>query len=187
VDAKTGQFLWRYDGALKGQYQTSSPIGSKEHVYAGAGSNAGGGLVRLTAAAGGVAADQVYFMPGLPNGNGGAVLVNGTLYGSNNRGLGAADFVSGKSLWQTAQGESIGPASIMYADGRLYLHGFNNDVVLAEATPQAYRELGRFTPPERPPHPRGERESAWPHPVVANGRLYIRDINTLWCYDVSAR
>ena len=187
VDAKTGQFLWRYEGALKGQYQTSTPIADKEHVYIGAGGNAGGGLVRLTAAAGGVAAEQVYFTPGAPNGNGGALLSNGTLYGATNRGMAAADFMPGKLLWQAAQGEGVGPASVAYADGRLYLHGFNNDVALVEATTEAYRELGRFTPPERPQHARGERESAWPHPVIANGRLYIRDIGTLWCYNVSAK
>ncbi|HSW50950.1 MAG TPA: PQQ-binding-like beta-propeller repeat protein [Bryobacteraceae bacterium] len=187
VDAKTGRFLWRYDGAVKGQYQASTPVPFGEHVYIGAGGNAGGGMVRLAAAGGGVAAEQVYFTPGLPNGNGGAVLVGGTLYGSNNRGLVAVEFMTGRPLWQTAQGEGIGPASVMYADGRLYLHGFNNEVALVEATPQAYRELGRFVPPGRPQHPRGERESAWPHPVVANGRLYIRDLGTLWCYDVSTR
>ncbi len=187
VDAKTGQFLWRYDGALKGQYQTSTPIASKEYVYVGSGGNSGGGLVRLAATEGGVTAEQVYFTQGLPNGNGGAVLVDGTLYGATNRGLVAADFLTGKTLWQTAQGEGVGPASIAYADGRLYLHGFNNDVALVEATPEAYRERGRFTPPDRPQHPRGPMENAWPHPVIANGRLYIRDITSLWCYDVNGK
>jgi len=27
-------------------------------------------------------------------------------------------------------------------------------------------------------------EKAWAYPVVANGRLYIRDLGTLWCYDI---
>lgn len=185
VDAKTGQFLWRYDGAVKGPYQAFTPIASKEHVYAGAGGNAGGGLVRLTAAGGGVTAEQVYFQPGLPNGNGGAVLVGGMLYGTNNRGLVAADFLTGKPLWQAAQGEDIGPASIMYADGRLYLHGFNNDVAIVEASPEGYRQRGRFTPPDPPKHVRGQMEMSWPHPVVAGGRLYIRDLESLWCYDIN--
>jgi hypothetical protein len=50
-----------------------------------------------------------------------------------------------------------------------------------EATPEAYREKGRFTPPDPPD--RG-RSRAWAYPVVANGRLYIRDVGTLWCYDI---
>jgi outer membrane protein assembly factor BamB len=187
VDARTGQFLWRYEGAPTGSYQASTPIASKEYVYVAAGGNAGGGLVRLAAAAGGVTADQVYFKPGLPNGSGGAVLLKGILYGANNRGLVAADFMTGKPLWQAAQEEGVGPASIMYADGRLYLHGFNNDVALVEASPVGYRERGRFTPPEPPKHVRGQTERSWPHPVVANGRLYIRDLESLWCYDIRGK
>ena len=55
--------------------------------------------------------------------------------------------------------------------------------VLLEATPEAFREKGRFTPPKQPEHSR-RREVAWVYPVVANGRLYIRDLGTLWCYDI---
>ena len=68
---------------------------------------------------------------------------------------------------------------------RLYFHGENGDVALVEATPEAYREKGRFTPPGQPKRS-GARERAWAYPVVANGRLYIRDLGTLWCYDVRA-
>jgi hypothetical protein len=77
----------------------------------------------------------------------------------------------------------------VYADGRLYLHGENGDVSLVEPTPGGYREKGRFTPPAPPGHspvqgsPTGPAK-AWPHPVVANGRLYIRDLGTIWAYDV---
>ena len=70
---------------------------------------------------------------------------------------------------------------MLYADGNLYLHGENGEVALVEATPDGYHERGRFTP-EDPPD-RGDSK-AWAYPVVANGRLYIRDMGTLWCYDV---
>jgi hypothetical protein len=46
-----------------------------------------------------------------------------------------------------------------------------------------YRERGRFTPPEPPAHP-NNMEKAWAYPVVANGKLYIRDHGCLWCYAV---
>ena len=57
-------------------------------------------------------------------------------------------------------------------------------MALIEATPEEYRERGRFTPPNLPE--RGNTK-AWAYPVVANGRLYIRDWDRLWCYDVKAR
>jgi outer membrane protein assembly factor BamB len=82
------------------------------------------------------------------------------------------------------QDPCVGPAAVCYADGRLYLHGEDGRVALVEATAEAYREKGRFTPPGRPKHPRGAGEKAWAYPVVANGRLYVRDLGVLWCYDV---
>ena len=55
------------------------------------------------------------------------------------------------------QAESIGRGSVAYADGLLYLHGENGDVALVEATPEAYREKGRFTPPAQPKRSRRGR------------------------------
>jgi hypothetical protein len=94
--------------------------------------------------------------------------------------MAAADFLTGKLKWQ---GEGVGPGAIQYADGHFYVHGEGGDVALVEAAPDAYREKGRFTPPNQPKRTRS-REMAWTYPVVANGRLYLRDLGTLWCFDV---
>jgi outer membrane protein assembly factor BamB len=185
VDAKTGQFLWRYKEAAKGPAQYFTPVARGEHVYCGA-LGVGGALVRLKPEGDGVSAEQVYFTRGLPNGIGGAVLVGDVIYGTEaGAKLVAAEFATGKMKWQS---ESVGWASIAYADGMLYLHGINGDVALAEATPEGFREKGRFTPPAQPakkkvgPYPEG----AFAYPVIANGRLYIRDLGTLWAYDIKA-
>jgi outer membrane protein assembly factor BamB len=186
VDAKTGQFLWRYAEAAKGPAQYFTPVGRGGYVYGGA-LGLGGGLVRLKADGGGVAAEQVYLTRGLPNGIGGAVLVGETLYGTEaGQKLVAADFTTGKVKWQA---DGFGWASVASADGLLFLHLVTGDMVLVEATPEGFREKGRFTPPAQPkkkqvgPFP----EMAFAYPVVANGRLYIRDLGTLWAYDIKAR
>jgi hypothetical protein len=93
------------------------------------------------------------------------------------------EFTTAKEQWQE---KSIAPASLCYAEGLLYVHGENGDVALVEATPKAYREKGNFTPPGQPKHLHGFGEKAWAYPVVANGRLYVRDQGVLWCYDVKA-
>jgi hypothetical protein len=184
VDAKTGQFLWRYKEVAKGPAQYFTPVARGEYVYGGA-LGVGGGMVRLKLDGTGVAAEQVYFERGLPNGLGGAVLVGDTLYGTDigPGPLVAADFTTGKVKWKA---ESIGRVSIAYADGLLYLHGVDGDVALIEATPEAYREKGRFSPPNQPKHKQVGTypEQAYAHPVIANGRLYIRDLGTLWVYDI---
>lgn len=187
VDAKTGQFLWRYKEAAKGPAQYFTPVAHGGDVYVGA-LGVGGALVRFKPDAGGVAAEQVYFERGLPNGIGGAVVVGDTLYGADMPGqrLLAVEFATGKVRWHS---ENFGWSSIAYADGHLYLHGINGDFGLVEATPEGYREKGRFTPPNQPqkkkvgPYPEG----AFAYPVIADGRLYIRDLGTLWAYDIKAR
>ena len=185
VDAKTGQFLWRYKEVAKGPAQYFTPVARGEYVYGGA-LGVGGGLVRLKSDGSGVAAEQVYFVRGLPNGIGGAVLVGENVYGTEvGATLVAAEFTTGKVKWQD---KSIGWSSVAYADGHLYLHGINGDIALVEANPEAYREKGRFTPPAQPKKKQVGTfpEGAFAYPVIANGRLYIRDLGTLWAYDIKA-
>jgi hypothetical protein len=111
------------------------------------------------------------------------VRVGDYLYGTNARGLVCAEFTTGKVKWSD---KCVGPGSVCCVDGRLYVHGENDEVALVEATPDGYHEKGRFKLPDQPRHPRGGMEKAWAYPVVANGQLYIRDVGTLWCYDVKA-
>jgi outer membrane protein assembly factor BamB len=186
VDAKTGEFLWRYTEVVKGPAQAFTPVARGEYVYGGA-LSIGGGLVRLKPEGGGVAAEQVYFERGLPNGFGGAVLVGDYLYGTHPSGkeLVAVEFATGKVKWKA--GDFV-MSSVAYADVRLYIHRQDGDLVLAEATPEAYREKGRFTPPNQPKRSQGGpySQTAYAYPVVADGKLYIRDLETLWAYDIRA-
>jgi outer membrane protein assembly factor BamB len=186
VDAKTGRFLWRYAEVVKGPAQAFTPIARGDYVYGGA-LSVGGGAVRLKAEGEGVAAEQVYFERGLPSGFGGAVLVGDHLYGTENGGksLVAAELATGKVLWRVAD---FGVSSGAWADGRLYLHHEDGDCVLLEATPEGHSEKGRFAPPSQPQKKQtGQlKERSFSYPVVANGRLYIRDLDALWAYDIKA-
>jgi outer membrane protein assembly factor BamB len=180
VDAKTGKFLWRYE-KTKGAMGMSilTPVVGEGLVYSGAG-RVGGGTVRLSADQGAVKAEQVYFDAKLPTAIGGAVLVGDSLYGSGGQALVCADFKTGQVKWSD---RSAAPGALCFADGRLYLHGENGELALVEATPEAYRERGRFTPPN-PPKRANQMEKAWAYPVIADGRLYVRDTDCLWCYDI---
>jgi hypothetical protein len=144
--------------------------------------------VKLQATPSAVKAEEVYTGPKLPNAIGGAIVLDGYLYGTTGTGLMCVEFATGKVKWTD---RSIGAASILAADGRFYLHGENGEAALVGATPEAYQEYGRFTPPDGPkddkPGSDGKVGKAWAYPVVANGRLYLRDTNVLWSYDVKAK
>jgi outer membrane protein assembly factor BamB len=179
VDAKSGQFLWRYDRTAQGSpANIPTPVAHDALVYSAAG-RSGGGLVQLAVDGDQVKAEEVYFEPKAPKSIGGAVRVGEYLYGTNSGGLMCVEFATGDIKWQD---RSVGAGAVCVADGHLYVHGEKGDVALVEVTPEAYREKGQFALPDQPD--RG-RSQAWAYPVVANGKLYIRDLGTLWCYDVA--
>jgi len=182
VDAKTGRFLWRYPKVVS-VYGANipTPVSSADYVYAGA-AGTGGGAVKLKVQDRGIEAEQVYFESKLPTAIGGAVKVGNYVYGTTGQALLCFEFKTGNIKWEE---RSVAPASLCAVDGRLYLHGENGDVALVEPSPDGYREKGRFTPPDQPTHS-SPMEKAWAYPVVANGRLYIRDQGMLWCYGVGA-
>jgi outer membrane protein assembly factor BamB len=179
VDAKTGKFLWKFDKTAETRMggNIPTPVAYHEYVYSASGMT-GGGMAKISSTGGTFSAESVYFGKKMPAAIGGVVPVGDYLYGTGSQTLNCVELKTGTVKWEE---RCVGPGSICYADGRLYLHGENNEVALVEATPDGFHEKGHFTPPN-PPTKRQER--AWAYPVVANGRLYIRDLGTLWCYDV---
>ncbi len=179
IEANTGKFLWRYEKtAQDSPANIPTPVAQDGMIYS-ASNRGGGGLVKLNVQPEGVVAEEVYFSKMLPTSIGGTVVLGGHLYGTSGQSTLCVDFKTGDVKWQE---RGIGAGAVLYADGNLYVHGENGDVALIEATSEKYNERGKFKPSEQPK--RGQREQAWTYPVVANGRLYLRDKNVLWCYDV---
>lgn len=153
-----------------------TPVVLGDRIFT-SGSRTGGGLVELKVDGDTVKATELYFDRALAPSIGGAVLVDGSLYGTSGQSLFCADFKTGKVKWTD---RSVGPASLCYADRRLYVRGYNSgEVALVEPSTEGYREKSRFKQAER------SRIQAWPHPVIANGGLYLRDQGVLLCYDIS--
>jgi outer membrane protein assembly factor BamB len=179
VSASDGKFLWRYDKPAN-RIVIQTPIYHDNYVFASAAYNVGGGAVKLTTSPSGCTAEEVYFTRDLKNKHGGVVLVGEHLYGFDDPGtLVCLEFKTGKVVWKDRS--VSGNASVVYADGHLDCRSQRGTVALVEATPEGYKEKGRFEQPER------TSKSAWAHPVVAGGRLYLRDQDLLLCYDVKGQ
>ena len=179
VDAKTGKYLWRHDATAKGSMANiPTPVIHDGRVYTASGMS-GGGLALVTARQGAFEVEPKYFSKKLPNAIGGTVKIGDNLYGATNSTLMCVDFASGAVKWEE---RSVGAGSLCAANGQLYLHGENGEVALVDAAMDGYHEKGRFTPSDQPDR---NRTKAWAYPVVANSRLYIRDLGSLWCYDIS--
>jgi alcohol dehydrogenase (cytochrome c) len=188
VAASDGKFLWRYDRPANGMgINCSTPLYQDGLVFAASAYNAGGGAVKLSKDAnGGVKADEVYFCKKMQNHHGGMILIDGCLYGANGGNEGGSlvcvDFKTGNVLWDARDsGQRRAKGSLVLADGRLYYRLEDGPMVLIEPSPKQYLERGRFDQPDRTELP------AWAHPVIANGKLYVRDQDLLLCYNVKAK
>lgn len=188
VAASNGKFLWRYDRAASNSgINCSTPVYHDGHVFAASAYGNGGGLVKLSKEANGtIAAREVYFTNRMQNHHGGMIVVDGCLYGANGGNSGGylvcLDFMTGNVLWDERRSERRAPkGSVAFADGRLYYRTEEGTMLLIEPNAQQYIERGRFEQPER------SRNPAWAHPVIANGRLYLRDHDLLLCYEIKAK
>lgn len=183
VNANTGDLLWRYD-RIKGSMGMSimTPVTGGDIVFGGAG-RVGGGAVRMIQATERIDIEEAYFNTKLPTEIGGALMVDGHLYGSSGQTLVCADFKTGAIRWE----ERIdAPGALIAADQRLYLYGENGRVSLIEASPSDYRVVGQFTPADGP-EAANRMEKTWAYPAISNGRLYIRNKNSLWSYDIATK
>jgi len=175
VRASDGTPLWGQRESANGTANCSSQVYADGNVFSASGYGTGGALFRLTAGGGQTRSELVYETKQMKNHHGGMVLLDGYVYGFDENILTCLDLQTGKPAWQN---RSVGKGSLTYADGHLYLRSENGPIALVEAQPREYVEKGRFEQPDR------SRRQAWAHPVVAGGRLYIRDQDTLLVYDV---
>jgi len=181
VNPDNGGVLWKVNRSAKIVIPT--PIVQDPYIYATSGYGYGCDLYRISAEGNKLIVKTGYTQNKvMKNHHGGVVLVDGKIYGySDQVGWVCQDMLTGKDVWK--EKEKLGKGSITYADGHLYLRQEDGrgTIALIEASPAGYHETGRFDQPDR------SRLNSWPHPVIANGKLYIRDQDTLLCYDVKAK
>jgi outer membrane protein assembly factor BamB len=186
VAAKDGRLLWYYPNP---KYRTAvipTPIVYDDCVYAAAGYGAGDVLLKLTPDGEGTKAKQVYdedAMKLMDNKHEGVIRVGDYVYGWSDRGgWTCQEFKTGKKMWQSRK---LGKGSLTCADGMLYCYSEDNGTTaLVVASPDGWQEKSRFTLPRHTKR-REYRNNVWTHPVVADGKLYLRDQELIFCYDVS--
>jgi outer membrane protein assembly factor BamB len=174
VQVDDGTVLWSYRRVSNRTANVATPIVRGDFVFVSSDYGTGCALLEIQGDASGMTAREVYFHQDMKNHHASSILVDDTLYGFSSAILTALDFETGRVLWRD---RSVGKGSLVAADGRLYLFSENGVAALAEATRAGYRENGRF-------EIRTSGSPTWSHPVVANARLYLRDQDTLYCYDV---
>ncbi|MBM4153527.1 MAG: polyvinylalcohol dehydrogenase [Lentisphaerae bacterium] len=175
VSAADGKLLWTYDAPASSTANCTTPIVSGDIVFAASAYNTGGGAARISRTPSGFEAKEIWFLKDFQNHHGGVVLIGGHLYGTGASQLLCVDLKTGAVAWRAP---SVGKGSVVAAGGQLYVRSENGPIALVDASPAAYSEKGRFDQPDR------RKEKAWPHILVAGGRMVVRDQDLLLCYDV---
>ncbi|HYT92469.1 MAG TPA: PQQ-binding-like beta-propeller repeat protein [Gemmataceae bacterium] len=196
VAAKDGAALWTEPFFKGSSYAIAPmPIVRGNLVYVTAGYGAGCHLFELTPAGKRLKAADRYEKrerKTMKNTHGGVVLVGNHVYG-HSEGLGwvCQEFETGKVVWNERNKLECKSGATTAADGFLYYFTDEGEIALVKATPEGWQEQGTFTIPEKsklsPARRTGRQAMVWTQPVIANGRLYLRDQELLFCYDIQAK
>ncbi len=184
VEAETGRFLWGYNRIANGIANIPSPRVRGDYVFVTTGYRTGSALLKITKVGDAFGAEEVYFLSAkeFENHHGGVVLAGDHVYGGSGTSKGVPvciELATGKIAWR-ADAPQRGSAAVLYADGHVIFRYDRGLVVLAEATPEAFRIKGRLDPPR-------DTGPAWAHPVIHDKKLYLRHSNILMCYDIGAQ
>lgn len=174
LDLKDGRLLWDYSRPSNDVANVATPIVRANRVFISSDYGTGGGVVEIKPDN---KAEEIWFTKDMRNHHSSSVLIGDYLYGFSSAILTAIKFDTGEIAWRD---RSVGKGSLVYADGNLYCFSENGVVGLVEATPTGYTEKGRFRIPQ-------DSLPTWTHPVVAGGRLYLRDQDTIYAFDVRER
>lgn len=189
VDAKSGKLLWSYNGVMNGTANIPTPVVKGDMLWVSTGYGDGGSaLLHIKESGGKFEAEELkhYESKELQNHHGGMVLVGDYVYFGHRHGNGipaCVDFKTGEVKWKEEKdaGGGTESGSVVYADGMLYFRYQNGKMALVKASPDKFELAGSFDIPEKSGKP------SWAHPVVANGKLYIRDQDKLHCFDVKKK
>lgn len=172
--ADDGKVLWRYERVANSTANIATPIVHNGHVFLSTDYGTGCALLKLEASGDEINAKEVYFNRDMRNHYSTSVLVDGYLYGFNSRILTAMKWDTGEVVWRS---RSVGKGQLIYADGHLYVFSEGGVAGLVQATPEEYREKSRFEIDSG-------RYPTWTLPVIANGKLYLREQDNLYCYNI---
>lgn len=186
VRAADGKLLWNYNQVANGTANIPTPICVNDHVFASTGYGTGACLLKLSRDGDGVRAQEVYFLNAktFQNHHGGMILDGEYIYAGHQHNKGfpiCLHLASGEVKWvgQTRRlmPEMSGSAAITYVDGTILFRYQNGTVALVAATPEGFQMQGAF----RPDYQEG---NSWSHPVVVDGKLYLREQDKLMCYQL---
>lgn len=180
VDAATGRLLWKRPVPTRFLVIGVTPVICGGGVFMTAPDSPGGKLYRLSVRGEQISAREVWTAT-IDTCHGGVIPRGSVLFGSWYRqynGWGAVDLQTGRTLYRT---DEIAKGSALLADGHFYCLSEKGLMTLVRADTESMRIVSRFRLAD------ARRNDAWAHPVILDGRLYLRYHERLQCHDIRKR
>ncbi len=176
IDPETGKVIWRHPFPAKKPINPNTPVYRDGLIYVTSGYGTGSQLIKLSEKGAGVT--QVWTDKTLDCHHGGVVLIDGYLYGTTHKGKWVClELASGKTMYQA---KGVGKGSVMSADGMIYCYSEEGIVGLIKPSSKSCQVVSTFKVTK------GDGQH-WAHPVISDGRLYIRHGDALMAYDIKAK
>ena len=190
ISPKDGKLLWKVDNPAYRTAVIPSPIFNDNMVYVTNGYNGGCMGIQLASEGGGMKADTIYTNKrNISCQHGGVVSINGFVYGFSENPSNSwvcQNMKTGEEVWtQNEKEANIGKGSILGVNDRLILFDMRTGkLTVAAASPDGWKDFGSMQIPERMKDDPSRDKHLWTHPIVANGNLYVRDHDLLFCFDM---
>lgn len=196
VRPESGELLWQFAWDTKFEVNAATPLvvrarsGKREitYVFISSGYGKGCALVKVAAQGHRFSAKAVYESNELCCHFASPVRYEDHLYAlDETRDLTCLDLRTGKVAWRFAKAEGEAPAlrnrgykkgSIVRIDDVLLVLGEDGKLGLVAADPKDYRELAASRP---------FRDRCWTTPVIADGKLLLRDRKRISCLDIKRK
>jgi outer membrane protein assembly factor BamB len=178
LDAENGDLLWQQLHRTRYDINPNTPLYIDGYVYAVSGYGTGSQLVKLNDDGRGI--KFIWSDETLDSQMGAAVVVDGNIYGSGhkNKGWHCVEWKTGNVKYTSQELGKKG--NIIFANGLLYCYSENGEVGLVRPNPNKFEIISSFKiDTGSGPH--------WAHPVISDGRLYVRHGDAMMVYDIRSK
>ena len=180
LNPENGELLWTVPFVPRSPQNSLTPVYYADHVFFAAGHSSGGSLLKI--AGDSRSASVVWHRRDLDNCHSGSILLDGKLFGASCR-LGGkqfycVDFLTGENLQVD---RTLGKVGLTSAEGMIYAMGYQGTMSLLKVTEKGFEIVSQFDLPRQPPN------TYLAHPVICDGRLYLRGDDSLWVFDIRAK
>jgi outer membrane protein assembly factor BamB len=186
VSAKDGEVLWTQK--RENPYPDvvcPTPIVDGDLVYTSVGFGGGATCLKVTGSGNKFKVEEVYSNPRIGNKQGGVVQVGKYVYGFHeDYAWTCQELATGAIQWPKARPrKSIVAGGVLAADERLYVLDETGKVAMLDASPKAFKLISQFPLPAQSKN-RKPRGGVWTHPSLSDGKLYLRDQELVFCFQV---